>query len=356
MTSPSLPPRASLILVTGASGFIGSHCILQLLEEGYSVRGTLRTMSRADDVRDGIAKHLGENPKERLSFVCADLGSDKGWDASMKDVDYVLHVASPLPTRPPKHEDELIVPARDGTLRVLAAATRARVKRVVLTSSVVAIMYGHKRDGSRTYDESDWSIIDGKDVGAYEKSKTIAERSAWDFVKNLPETDSIELVTINPGLVLGPALFKYHSPSAEVVLKLMKRDVPGCPKMNFAFVDVRDVARAHILAMTNDNAPGKRFIVANEAARMSDVARILNKNFADRGIKAPTWELPNLLLYLVAFFDKTVRLIVPELDKSWALSSAQAKTELGWDTRPLEQMVIDTAESFIEHGVVSVKR
>lgn len=355
--APSTPQSSpDLVLVTGASGFIGSHCILQLLEAGHSVRGTLRTMSRGESIRAGMAKHLGEDPGDRLSFVKTDLGADTGWDEAMESVDFVLHVASPLPSAPPKHEDELIVPARDGALRVLAAASRARVKRVVLTSSIAAVMVGHKRDGSRIYDESDWSIIDGKGVGAYEKSKTLAERAAWDFVESLDKEDSIELATINPGLVLGPALFKDHSVSAEVVLKLMRRDVPGCPKLNFAFVDVRDVAKAHVLAMTNNEAAGKRFIVANEAARMTQVARILNENFAHKGIKAPARELPNCLLHIVAFFDKTVRLIVPELDKATDLSSAQAKSILGWETRDLETMVVDTAKSFIEYDMVATKR
>jgi nucleoside-diphosphate-sugar epimerase len=262
-----------------------------------------------------------------------------------------MHVASPLPGRPPRHEDELIVPARDGALRVLAAAVAERVERVVMTSSVAAVLYGHARDGSRTYDEKDWSQLTDE-VGAYEKSKTIAERAAWHYVEGLPADRRIELCTINPGLVLGPVLTADFSTSGEVVRKLMKRDLPGCPDVGWAPVDVRDVARAHRIAMVTPEAAGQRFVLATEHASMLDIAAILSRRFADRGYKVPTRRVPDWLLRLVSIWDRTARLAVQELGKRQDVSTARAREVLGFQPRTLEQTVVDMAESMIQHRVV----
>lgn len=342
-------PTASPVLVTGASGFIAMHCILQLLEGGYRVRGTLRTMARSEGIRAALAKRVDVG--DRLDFVSGDLSKDDGWDEAVKGCDAVLHVASPLPRTPPKHEDELIVPARDGALRVLRAAAREGVRRVVMTSSVAAVLYGHARDGSKVYDESDWSIL-SDDVGAYEKSKTIAEKAAWKLVEELPEEQRLEFVTINPGLVLGPILDDDYGTSGEVVRKLMRREMPGCPDVGWAMVDVRDVASAHVAALTNPDAPGKRFICAVEHASMLDVARILRAKFADRGYRVPTRRLPDWLLRVVAVFDKTARLAVGELGKRQDLNTERIRKTLGWKPRTVEEAVVAMGESFIEHGVV----
>jgi nucleoside-diphosphate-sugar epimerase len=336
--------------VTGASGFIAQHVILCLLEAGYRVRGTLRSLGRADEVRAVIAAHA-DDPGDRLELVAADLMKDDGWAEAVRGCHHVLHVASPLPSRPPRHEDELIVPARDGALRVLAAAVAAGVERVVLTSSVAAVLYGHPRDGSRTYDERDWSqLTDG--IGAYEKSKTIAERAAWDYVEALPAEKRIELCTINPGLVLGPVLAADFSTSGQVVRKLMTRDMPGCPDVGWAPIDVRDVASAHLAAMVTPEAAGQRFVVAIEHASMLDIAAILDRRFRDRGYKVPTRRIPAWLLRLVSMWDRTARLAVQELGKRQDLSTARARDVLGFQPRSLEQMVVDMAESMIAHGVV----
>ncbi len=276
---------------------------------------------------------------------------DDGWRDAVRGCRYVLHVASPLPSRPPRHEDELIVPARDGALRVLAAAADERVERVVMTSSVAAVLYGHVRDGSRTYDEKDWSQLTDE-VGAYEKSKTIAERAAWDYVESLPADRRIELCTINPGLVLGPVLAADFSTSGEVVRKLMKRDLPGCPDVGWATVDVRDVASAHLAAMVTPSAAGQRFVVAVEHASMLDIAAILSRRFGDRGYKVPTRRVPDWLLKLVSIWDRTARLAVQELGKRQDVSTARAREVLGFNPRPLEDMVVEMAESMIHHHVV----
>jgi len=343
---PSHVPAETTVLVTGASGFVAQHTILRLLEAGYRVRGTLRSLAKADRVRAVLGADA-----DRVELVEADLMNDDGWRDAVRGCRFVLHVASPLPTKPPKDENELIVPARDGALRVLAAAVAEKVERVVMTSSVAAVLYGHERDGSRTYDEHDWSKLT-KDVGAYEKSKTIAERAAWDYVEGLPEADRIELCTVNPGLVLGPVLSADFSTSGEVVRKLLAREMPGCPDIGWAVVDVRDVADAQLAAMTKADAAGNRFVLAIEHASMRDIATILAERFRDRGYKVPTRKVPGWLLKLVSVWDQTAKLAVQELGKRQDLSNARAREVLGWHPRPLDEMVTAMGESMIEHGIV----
>lgn len=342
-------PNNSSVLVTGASGYIAQHTILQLLAAGYRVRGTIRSLANADAVRAVIAAH--SPAADRLELVAADLTDDAGWAEAVRGCRFVLHMASPLPARPPKNPDDLIVPARDGALRVLAAAVAERVERVVMTSSVAAVLYGHARDGSRHYDENDWSKLTDE-VGAYEKSKTIAERAAWDYIEGLPQAQRIEFCTINPGLVLGPILSADFSASGELVRKLMKREMPGCPDVGWAVVDVRDVADAHVAAMTTPAAAGQRFVVAIEHASMLEVAAILSRAFADRGYKAPQRRLPGWLLKLVATWDKTAGLAVQELGKRQDLSNRRARDVLGWNPRSLDDMVVAMGESMIKLGVV----
>lgn len=335
------------VLVTGASGFIAMHCILQLLAAGWRVRGTLRTPSRAGKIRETLARHV--DPGDRLEFATADLSRDEGWEEAARGCTYVLHVASPFPREVPKHEDDLIVPARDGALRVLRAAAAAGVRRVVMTSSLAAVVYGHVRDGSRTFDEEDWSISEG--IGAYEKSKTIAERAAWDFARS-PEAKGLELVVINPGLVLGPILDEDYGTSGEAVRKLMRREFPGCPNLGWAPVDVRDVAAAHLAAMTTPEAAGKRFCCAIEHAWMADIARILDEHFAARGYRIPRRRLPDWLVRTVAIFDKTTRMAVHDLGQRQDVSNERIRKVLGWQPRSLDEMVAAMGESMIEQGVV----
>src|ERR1700733_11123729 len=248
----------SKVLVTGGSGFIGSHAIVQLLAAGYQVRTTVRDLKREGDVR-AMLRNGGVEPDGRLSFVTANLTSDTGWAEAVAGCEYVLHVASPLPPAVPKHEDELIVPARDGALRVLRAARDAGVKRVVLTSSFAAVGYGHP-PSDRPFSEKDWTDPNGPDVGPYVKSKTLAERAAWDFIAR--EGGSLELSVVNPVGVFGPVLGPDFSPSIQIVQRLMDGAVPGCPRLSFGVVDVRDVADLHLRAMTDPAAQGERFLAA----------------------------------------------------------------------------------------------
>src|SRR6185436_6937581 len=262
----------STVLVTGGSGFIGSHCILHLLAAGHQVRTTVRNLKREGDVR-AMLKEGGAAPGDRLSFIAADLESDAGWPEAVAGCEYVLHVASPFPPNVPKHEDELIVPAREGALRVLRASRAAGVRRVVLTSSFAAIGYGHEEQ-TTPFNETSWTDPNGDDVQAYAKSKTLAERAAWDFIAN--EGGDLELSVVNPVGVFGPVLGPDYSISILLVQRLMDGAMPGCPRLYFGVVDVRDVADLHIRAMTHPAAGGERFLaVAGDFMSIQDIARVL---------------------------------------------------------------------------------
>jgi dihydroflavonol-4-reductase len=337
------------VLVTGASGFLGMHCVMRLLKSGYAVRGTVRSVERGKRAQDMIARHTDTSG---LSLVQADLSHDEGWNDAVGGCTYVLHVASPVPRTPPKTADEVIGPARDGVLRVLSAAARvAGVKRVVMTSSIAAVIWGQKRDGSKIYDENDWTVINDQ-VGPYERSKTLAERAAWEFVGQLPSAQRFELVTINPGLILGPVLGDEYSISGEIVRKLLTAALPGCPALEFSPVDVRDVAEAHVLAMINPQAAGKRFIVGLENTPWLEIAQLLASRYTERGYTIPARRLPSWVLKVVAVFDRTAAVAVPELGKRQDVTSERARKILGLNFRDLETMVFDMADSMIELGVV----
>jgi nucleoside-diphosphate-sugar epimerase len=290
----------------------------------------------------------------RLTIVEADLSGDDGWAAAVSGCQRILHVASPVPRQPVKDASEVIGPARDGALRVLKAAAAAQVKRVVMTSSTAAVLWGHKRDGSKVFDENDWTDL-SQDVGPYEQSKTLAERAAWDFVEKLPPDRRLELVTLQPGLVLGPGLSDEFSVSGEVIRKLLAAELPGCPDLGWSPVDVRDVADAHITAMVHPEAAGRRFILGLEHTAWMQIAQILAKHYRPRGFKVPTRRLPSWLLKTVSLFDKTAALAVPELGKRQDVSSDRARQVLGWRPRNLETMVVDMAESMIQLGVVKAR-
>jgi nucleoside-diphosphate-sugar epimerase len=338
----------STVLVTGGSGFIGSHCILQLLAAGYEVRTTVRNLKREADVR-AMLKAGGAEPGNRLSFVAADLESDLGWPEAVAGCEYVLHVASPLIASLPKHEDELIVPAREGTLRVLRASRDAGVKRVVVTSSFAAIGYGHEPQAA-PFDETNWSNINGERNGnriAYSKSKTLAERAAWDFIAK--EGGNLELSVINPVAVFGPVLGPDYSNSILLVRRLLDRAMPGCPKLYFGVVDVRDVADIHLRAMTAPAAKGERFLaVAGDFLSFADIAKVLKRRLGAAAKKVPTMEVPNWVIRLAALRDPAVQVILPELGKRKSATNEKAKRLLGWAPRSNEEAIVATAESLLQ--------
>jgi len=332
------------VLVTGGSGFIGSHCILQLLAAGHEVRTTVRSRQREDAVRT-MLRQGSADPGERLSFAEADLERDAGWPEAVAGCDYVLHVASPFPPTLPKHEDELIVPAREGALRVLRAARDAGVRRVVLTSSFAAVGYGHPPQAA-AFDETSWTDVDGDDVQAYAKSKTLAERAVWDFIAR--EGGALELSVINPVGVFGPVLGPDYSTSILLVQRLMDGAMPGCPKLHFGVVDVRDVADLHLRAMTDPAAKGERFLaVAGDFMSIRDIAMVLRRRLGPAARKVPTLQLPNWLVRLAALRDPAVKQILPELGKYKNASGAKAQRVLGWSPRPNEDAVVATAESLV---------
>jgi len=339
----------SKILVTGGSGFIGSHCILQLLAAGHEVRTTVRSMKREADVR-ALLKEGGAEPGNRLSFFAANLENDAGWAEAASNCEYVLHVASPLPPNVPKNEDELIVPAREGTLRVLRAARGAGVKRVVLTSSFAAIGYGHPQQKA-PFDETSWTDPDGTDVLPYVKSKTLGERAAWNFIAT--EGGGLELSALNPVGVFGPVLGPDYSASILVVQRLMEGAIPGCPRLYFGVVDVRDVADLHIRAMTHPAAKGERFLaVAGDFMSILEIAKVLKSRMGESARRVPTRQLPDWLVRLAALRDPAVKQILPELGKVKNATNAKARRILGWAPRSNEEAIEATAKSLVRLGLL----
>jgi nucleoside-diphosphate-sugar epimerase len=335
------------VLVTGGSGFLGGWCVIELLQRGYTVRTTVRDLAKEPQVRAAVESQV--DPGDRLTVLAADLMSDEGWPAAIAGCDYVLHVASPFPPKQPKDPDDLIVPARDGTLRVLRAALDAGVKRVVVTSSVAAIRL---TDGAepRPLDERDWTDPDSPGLTPYVRSKTIAERAAWELVRERGQED--RLAVINPGGIIGPVLNDDFSYSLEAVGRLLQ-GAPGNPRLGFTFVDVRDVADLEIRAMTAPEAGGERFIAADRFLWMADIAAILRERLGDRAKKVPTRNIPNFVVRTMALFDPGIRSVVDGLGKRSELSSEKARSKLGWTPRPLEDAIAETAESLIRHGAAA---
>ncbi|WP_066794269.1 SDR family oxidoreductase [Sphingomonas soli] len=326
----------SKVLVTGGSGFVGSHVILQLLAAGHLVRTTVRSLDREAEVRATLERAGGDT--YRLGFAAADLERDSGWAEAAADCDFVHHVASPFPIRQPKDEQELIRPAVEGTLRVLRAARAAGVKRVVLTSSFAAIGYGHG-ERSAAFTEADWTDVNGPAVQPYMKSKTLAERAAWDFIAS--EGGGMELSVVNPVGIFGPALGRDLSTSIEVVRRMMAGELPGTPDLWFSVVDVRDVASLQVLAMTDPAAAGERFLaVAGEPMSLHQMALVLHDHF---GAKVPR-QLPNWLVRLLGLVNPLAREAVPRLGIRGRASNAKALA-LGWTPRSNEEAIAATARS-----------
>lgn len=340
-----------LVLVTGGSGYIASFAIAQLLEAGWRVRTTVRSLARENAVRASLGQLTGA--LDRLEFCEANLDADAGWDAAVRGAAYVLHVASPLPSNNPKDDDELVRPARDGALRVLKAARDAGVRRVVMTSSTAAVTYGY---GSREapWTEADWSSpADRSDSSAYERSKMIAERAAWDW--HAREGGALELVTICPGAVLGPVLGDDFSASIDIVKKLLDGSLPGLPRFGWPLVDVRDIADLHVRAMTAPHAAGERYLGAGEFLWMADIAAVLRRDMPEVARRVPRLRLPDWLLRLSARFDPVVRDRLFELGKVRRATSAKAIAQLGWAPRSEAQSIVDTAQSLIARGLVKTR-
>jgi nucleoside-diphosphate-sugar epimerase len=329
------------VLVTGGSGYLGSWCLVELLRRGYLVRTTVRDLAREPEARAAIASQV--DPGDRLTVLAADLLADEGWTEAVEGCDYVLHVASPFPPVQPKDPDELIVPAREGTLRVLKASLDAGVDRIVVTSSVAAISGGGK-PVSGPLTEENWSDPDNPKLSSYARSKTLAERAAWDFMRERGATE--KLATVNPGAILGPVLSDDRSYSLEAIERLL-RGMPGVPRIGFNFVDVRDVVDLQIRAMADPEAGGERFIAVESFMWMSEVAATLRDRLGADAAKVPTRSVPNLVVRAMAIFDPGIRSIVGQLGKKTQVSSEKARTRLGWSPRPLEDTIAECGQSLL---------
>jgi len=336
--------RTATVAVTGIGGFVGRHVALALLREGYPVHGTVRALGRAEEIERSI-RAAGGTDAARLTFGEADLLEERGWAEAFAEVSYVVHTASPFPARLPANEDDLIGPARDGTLRVLRAAHAAGAKRVVLTSSVAAVIYGA---GRAPFTEDDWTDPQSSLATPYYRSKTFAERAAWDYAAD----SGLELVVINPGIVLGPVLGHEIGTSVAVVRNLLKGNYPALPKFAVPVVDVRDVADAHVQALSVAAAAGERFLIAGEALSLADITAILRRRFPEHAGRLPRFVLPNWLAGLAAPFDAGLRLIVRELGHDPRISNEKARRVLGWQPRSAEEAVVASANSLISAGLV----
>ena len=337
---------ATKVLVTGASGFLALHTVLRLLQLGYHVRGSVRTEAQAKNVRESLSKHVDTS---KLEFICVDLLNDHGWQQAVAGCDLVLHLASPFPSEMPKDENELIAPARDGTLRVLRASQAGGVKRVIQVSSTAAVISGHEQE-NRTFTEADWTNV-GKTDYAYAKSKTLAEQAAWDFIHSVENKSNMELVSINPSNIFGPVLDNHNHTSTEWFRTLLRREVPGIPRAQLNIVDVRDLVELIIKAMTTSQAAGKRFIANGASIPLAEFANILERHFASRGYRVPTRILPDWLMRLVGRFTPKTKPVVQSIGWTYSLSTEQAKSVLGWQARPYETTIVEMAESLIAHGL-----
>ena len=333
------------VLITGASGFIGAHTVIEFLNNGYEVRGSVRDLKRTDSLKEMFAKHTEH--LDKLEFVAATLTDPTGWPAAVEGCDGVIHVASPVPIEQPKDPDEIIVPAREGALNVLKAAQAAGIKRVVLTSSVAAVAYNDKSDSAPQTAE-DWTDINNDEASPYAQSKTLAEQAAWEFVK---QHEAMELVTIQPAMVLGPALEADYGSSLEAVYVLMTGKYPMLPNMGFGIVDVRDVAHLHRIGYEHPDASGQRLLCSNGFMWFTAISAHLREQFPAYAKKLPTRELPNFVIKILALFDPVMAFTVKSLGKRVEYDCSPAKA-LGWNPRAPEEAVTAGAQSLIDTGSI----
>lgn len=338
-----------LVLVTGGNGFVGIYCILQLLQQGYKVRATIRSLNKKNDVI-AMLKNAGINDFNNLSFVETDLLKDDNWDEAVKGCDYVLHVASPIFLKLPEHEDEMIKPAVDGTRRVLKASRDAGVKRVVMTSNFGAVGYSHK-DRNSVITEESWTDPNEKGLSAYNKSKVLAERAAWDFIKN--EGRNLELTVINPMGIFGPSLSPVLSSGFELLKKVLEGSMKQLPDMTLGIVDVRDVADLHIRAMTNPEAKGQRFLaLSDKIMSLVDISKMVKDKMPEVAKNASTKQMPTLLLKFASMFNEQAKAILPMVGVYRNATNEKAKRVLGWKPRSSEEAILSTVESLVKYGAL----
>ena len=338
---------ADRVLLTGISGFLGGHVALELLKAGYEVRGSVRDLKKANKVRDTLAKAGAD--VSRLDFVALDLTSDAGWDEAMAGVRYLQHTASPFVTREPRDRNDLIRPAVEGTRRAIAAALRSQVERIVVTSSMAAVMYGHDKSRTAPFTAADWTNLEGRGISGYVESKTRAERAAWELVDAAGRHN--DLATINPGAIFGPLLDEDPGTSVGLLKRMFDGSLPAAARIAFIVVDVRDVAAAHVAAMTSESARGKRFPMGNGTFTLMEIAGILRKAMPERSGKMPRFEVPDWLVRLAANVDADLRGNLGELGVVKRADAGDVKRLLGRDLIAATEATISSARSLVAHGL-----
>lgn len=335
------------VLVTGANGFIGLNTVLRLLQLGYHVRATIRKDAYKKNILETLSKQVDTG---KLEFLIVDLVKDEGWLFAVQGCDFLIHTASPYPAENPKDENELLIPARDGTLRVFKFAQMEGVKRVVMLSTIGAIFDGHEGE-NRTFDENDWSDLN-KTRLMYHKSKTVAERAAWDFIKSDENKSSMEMVSINPSNVFGPVLDGHHHTATEWYRTIMRAEVPGVARTQIDFVDVRNLVEVLVKALTEPAAAGRRFICNGASIPLLEFADILHDHFSNRGYRIPNRILPDFMIRLLGLVIPKVKAVAGQLNWKYAFSTENVRHVFGWQPYPYKQTIIDMAESLIQHGLV----
>lgn len=335
------------VLLTGVTGFLGSHVLIQLINAGYAVRGSMRNLARQEELMKIVQPHIPADAE--VEFVALDLLKDEGWDEAMKGCTYVQHVAAPISLNVPKDLDAFVPGARDGTLRVLKAASRNGIKRVVATSSLGTVTYGEHIDPERIFTDKDWTDPNYKGINAYIRAKTLAEKAAWDFMETCDS--GMTLAVVNPGLILGPLLDpKDIGVSCQGIKQMFTGELPMYPRLGFSVVDVRDVASCQLLAMEKEGAAGERFLCGGDFAWFSDLGAILRKQYPNR--KIPKMNMPNWLVHLFGLFNGGVRQLRDDLNRTQYVDIAKTTKILGWKPRSVEEATIATADSLIELNII----